>query len=97
MRLSGSWVARQTGGAAGTAGDTAGGDWTILVKRGVNAAATAKIANATVSKENDAAAAAWTFAVDVDTTNGGLSLTGTGEANKDINWVATVRSTEVIG
>jgi hypothetical protein len=97
MRLSGSWVARQTGGAAGTAGDTAGGDWTILVKRGANAAATAKIANATVSKENDAAAAAWTFAVDVDTTNGGLSLTGTGEANKNINWVATVRSTEVIG
>jgi hypothetical protein len=43
----------------------------------------------------DAAAAAWMLTLAADTTNGGLAVTGTGEANKTIRWVARVLSAEV--
>lgn len=46
---------------------------------------------------SDAAAATWTLTLDVDTTNGGVAVSGTGQANKNINWVARITSTEAVG
>jgi len=93
-------TARQTGGAAGTAGDSAG--WTVdcLVKRGASAAATSVVGGggaAIAPAYSDAGAAGWRLAVAADTTNGALGLTGTGEASKNINWVARVLSAEAVG
>lgn len=96
MRIRGTWIASQVSGTAGTAGDTAGGDWAITVKRYGNAANTFKVVNATVSKDADPGAAAWVLAVDVDTTNGGLAVSFTGEANKTVKAVAAAHSVEVI-
>ncbi len=92
-------VARQTGGTVGTAGDSAGWDVSALVRRGANAASTAVIGGgaAIVPSLNDAAAAAWRLAVAADTTQGGLAVSGTGEANKSISWVARVSSVEAVG
>jgi hypothetical protein len=93
-------VARQTGGTAGSAGDSAGWDVAALVRRGANAASTSLVAGggtALAPALGDAAAAAWRLAVGVDTTTGGLALTGTGEANKAINWVARIASVETVG
>ncbi|MBX9699480.1 MAG: hypothetical protein K2X74_08585 [Acetobacteraceae bacterium] len=93
-------VARQTGGSAGTAGDSAGWDVSALVKRGASAAATAIVGGGGASLApgfNDAAAVAWRLGVTADTTNGGLAVTGTGEANKTIAWVARVLSVEAAG
>jgi hypothetical protein len=52
---------------------------------------------AIVPSLNDAAAAAWRLAVAADTTQGGLAVSGTGEANKSISWVARVSSVEAVG
>ncbi len=41
--------------------------------------------------------AAWDANIAVDATNGGLSVTVTGEAAKTINWVAVARLVEVVG
>ncbi len=94
-------VARQVGGAAGTAGDSAG--WTLeaLVRRGATAASTALVGGgggaALAPAFADAAAAGWRLAVAVDATNGGLAVSATGEANKTVNWVARVLSAEAVG
>ncbi|MCO6419259.1 glycoside hydrolase family 55 protein [Siccirubricoccus sp. KC 17139] len=92
-------LARQTGGSAGSAGDCAGWDVTALIKRGTNAAATTLIGGGTsiAPSHNDAAAAAWRLAIAADTANGGLAISGTGEANKTINWVARILSVEAVG
>jgi len=94
-------VARQTGGTAGTAGDSAGWTRDILFKRGATAAATVAInpgtATAIAPGFNDTAAAAWRIAFSADTTNGGIVIAVTGEANKAINWVARILSVEVVG
>lgn len=93
-------TARQTGGAAGTAGDSAGWVLTALVKRGANAASTTLVGGggaAVAPTYNDAAAAAWRLAVTADTTNGALALTGTGEASKNIQWVARASNIENVG
>jgi hypothetical protein len=39
---------------------------------------------------------AWDAAVTVDTTNGALQVTVTGELSKTIRWVATVITSEVV-
>ncbi|MBL6458622.1 hypothetical protein JMJ55_25105 [Belnapia sp. T6] len=106
-------VARQTGGTAGTAGDSASWECRALVKRGANAAATVFIGGITETSGPgltaitagagfapgiaDAAAAGWRLSLAADTTNGALSVTGTGEANKTIQWVARVMSVETAG
>jgi hypothetical protein len=41
--------------------------------------------------------AAWAVSIDADTTNGSLRIQVTGEAAKSINWVAYVRTVEVVG
>jgi hypothetical protein len=104
-------VAQQTGGTAGTVGDCASWEADVLIRRGANAAATAIVAIRTINDtpalaavtagtpftpgQRDAGAAAWTLTLAADTTNGGLAVTGTGEANKTIRWVARVQSVEV--
>ncbi len=80
-------VARQTGGTAGTAGDTA--VWNI--QGGVYRAAagnTVLLGATTTSYSAVTAAAAWTATVSADTINQALVVTVAGEANKNINWVA---------
>ena len=71
--------------------------WTItgLVKRGVNAASTVLVGSTVTSNFADAGAASWVIAVTADTTNGGITLTATGQAATTIRWVATVRATEM--
>jgi hypothetical protein len=92
-------LARQTGGSAGTTGDSAGWTTEVLVKRGANAAATVLLGgNASIASTlNDTAASAWRLGLAADTTNGGITVTVTGEANKSINWVARVLSVETTG
>jgi len=71
--------------------------WSIVatIKRGANAAATTLISSAATALHNDAGASAWTLALAADTTNGALSITGTGEASHTIQWIATTRITQV--
>ena len=93
-------VARQTAGTAGTPGDSAGWEVSALVRRGANAASTALIGGGgagLVPGMNDASAAGWRLAVAADVANGGLAVSGTGEANKTVNWVARVSSVEAVG
>ena len=103
-------VAQQTGGSAGTAGDCASWEANVLVKRGPNAAATTFVGGTAFAGASlvsitagtgfaagirDAGAAAWLLTLAADTTNGGLAISGTGEANKTIRWVCRVLSVEV--
>lgn len=104
-------VAQQTGGSAGTVGDCASWESDVLIRRGANAAATAIVAIRTINDTpavatvaagtpfapgmRDAGAAAWRLTIAADTTFGGLAISGTGEVNKTIRWVARVMSVEV--
>jgi hypothetical protein len=104
-------VAQQTGGTAGTVGDCASWEADVLIRRGANAAATVFVGGTTRNDTpalvavtagtpfaaglRDTGAAAWTLTLAADTTNGGLAITGTGEADKTIRWVARVQSVEV--
>ncbi|MBV1797492.1 glycosyl hydrolase family 28-related protein [Siccirubricoccus sp. G192] len=89
-------VARQTGGGAGTTGDSKCWRADICLKRGANAAATGVVYSSTPLASGDAATAGWVLAFAADTANGGLAVTGTGEAGKSINWVARVMSVEAV-
>jgi hypothetical protein len=84
-------VAAQTGGAAGTVGDTA--SWLIsgVVTR-LAGAGTIVLPGVPVEVSNvgHLAAAAWTAELAVDTVNGGITVEVTGEADKDIKWSAKV-------
>jgi hypothetical protein len=83
------------------AGVTGGGDtkgWKIegVIKRGANAASTALVGTPTVtSTYADAGASTWTIGVTADTTNGGLSVTFTGQAATTIRTVCQIRTTEM--
>ncbi len=82
-------VARQAGGAAGAVNDSAVWEIKVGIKRGASAAATALVGGASITRiAFDAPAAAWAVDAAADTANGGLALTVTGEADKNINWVA---------
>lgn len=89
--------ARQSGGSAGTVGDTSIWELTCAVKRGTGAATTALVGSVggTTALAQDAAASAWACTLGVNTTNGSIEVRVTGEANKSINWVATMYTTEV--
>ena len=83
------------------AGVTGGGDtkgWFIegVIKRGANAAATALVGTATVtSNYANAGASAWVITATADTTNGGLAITFTGQADTTIRCVAKIETTEM--
>jgi hypothetical protein len=83
------------------AGVTGGGDtkgWKIegVIKRGANAASTALVGTPTVtSMYADVGAATWAIAVTADVTNGGLSVTFTGQLATTIRVVAKISTTEM--
>lgn len=85
-------IARQTTAA----GAAAGWETTVLLKRGNVVTATIALGGGTdlVPTFNDAGAATWRLSVGADAVNGGIAVTGTGEAAKTINWVARVLSVE---
>jgi hypothetical protein len=81
-------------------GKTAGGDskgWTIegVIKRGANAAATTLVGSTVTSLYADAGAATWTIGLTADTTNGGLTVTFTGQLSTTIRTVCQIRTTEM--
>jgi len=95
-------VCIQSAGTAGAVRDSKA--WTVVgaIKRGTNAAATALLgtpavtvlgADTNLGTDNSTGA---TIAVSADTTNGGLIITVTGQANKTLRWVATIETTEVV-
>lgn len=106
-------LARQTGGAAGTAGDSAGWTFEVLFTRGAAAANTAFVGGTVQTSAaalaaivtgtpfapsyNIAAAAAWRLTLSADTVQGGIGISAIGEASKNINWVARVLSVEAVG
>lgn len=95
-------VCIQSAGTAGAVRDSKA--WTVVgaIKRGTSAAATALLgtpavtvlgADTNLGTDNSTGA---TIAVSADTTNGGLIITVTGQANKTLRWVATIETTEVV-
>jgi len=82
-------------------GVTGGGNtkgWYIegVIKRGANAASTALVGTPTVmSSYADVGAATWAITLSADTTNGGLSVTFTGQASTTIRTVAQISTTEM--
>jgi hypothetical protein len=83
------------------AGVTGGGNtkaWTFegALKRGANAAATSIVGTiATNVIAADAGASTWTIAITADTTNGGVTVTVTGQAATTIRWAAEIQATEI--
>jgi hypothetical protein len=92
IMVTGRVTAYQTGGSAGTVGDSAGWEFDALLKNigGTYTLVGSSIAAATTPTRSDAAAAAWT--VQATATANGLVLTVTGEANKDITWFASMEA-----
>lgn len=104
-------VAQQTGGSAGLVGDAAAWELSLLAIRGADAASTALLgayaiattgstlasyaAGAPIPPGPRSGGGAWRVAVAVDTAQGGIALSATGEANKTIRWVARALSVEV--
>lgn len=79
-----------------SSGNTKGWSFAGVAKKGASAAATAFVGTPTVtSSYADAGAAAYTLALTVDTTNGGVAFTVTGAAATNIRWVCRIRVTEV--
>lgn len=66
-----------------------------LIVRGANAAATVLKSPGYQNYEKSTGASTWAVSLSADTTNGGLSITVTGQTSKTIRWVARVFSTEV--
>ena len=95
MAVTGRVIAQRKGSESTTS--TAMWTFNAVIRRGATAASTALVAAVTPTLiAADADAAAWTIAVDVDTTNGALVVTVTGEAGKNIRWVCTLESNETI-
>jgi hypothetical protein len=90
-------LARQTGGSAGTAGDFAAWDLTVPFKRNTGAASVVVLngSSSVAPTYSDAASAAWRLNVSGDTSNGTVQVIGTGETNKNIDWVARVVGVEL--
>ena len=86
--------AYQTGGAAGTPGDTAG--WVIegLIKRVGTTTTLVSSVGAGNPTFTDAGSAGWNVAVAADDTNEALVFTVTGEASKNIVWSARIDASE---
>jgi hypothetical protein len=91
----------QTGGTAGAAGNCKAWDVVGAIKRGANAAATALLGTPTITvlgadtNLGSTNATGAIIAIAADTTLGGLVVNVTGEANKNLRWVATIETTEV--
>lgn len=95
MTFRGQVVAQRKGSESTTS--TAGWEFKGVIRRGANAASTALVAAVTptlIAADTDAAA--WTIAVTADTAYGALAVTVTGDSGKNIRWVCTLHSTEII-
>jgi hypothetical protein len=81
-------VARQK-----AANGTASAAWKVegLIRREANAGTTTLVASTVTAISN---VPAWTLALSADTTNGGLSVTGTGAAATNIFWAANIQTVE---
>jgi hypothetical protein len=79
-----------------TTGDSAWWKFEGMAKRGTGALSVTQISTVT-SINRDGGAATWAFSLVGDTANGSLALVGTGQANKAIQWVATVDTIENVG
>jgi hypothetical protein len=89
--FTGEVVSGVTGG-----GNTKGFTIEGVIKRGANAASTALVGTPTVvSTYADVGAATWAIAVTADTTNGGITVTFTGQAATTIRTVCQIRTTEM--
>jgi hypothetical protein len=86
--FTGTVVARQQ-----ASGGTASAAWKVegLIRREANAASTVLVASTVTAIDNTPG---WTLALSGDTTNGGLAVTATGEAATNIQWVATIQTSE---
>lgn len=86
--FTGTIVARQqaAGGAASAA-------WTVsgLIRREGTAASTAIVASTVTTITN---VPGWNLALSADTTNGGLTVTATGAVGTNVQWTATIDTTE---
>jgi hypothetical protein len=76
------------------ASGTASAAWEIkgLIRRETTAASTVLVASTVTVIDNTPG---WTLALSADTTNGALTITGTGGAGQTVRWVATVLTSEV--
>jgi hypothetical protein len=78
------------------AGNTAAWTFEGAIKRGANAAATSIVGTInTALVAQDAGASTWSFTATADTTNGGLTITVTGQASTTIRWVCKIETTEM--
>lgn len=82
-------IARQTGGTSACAYFTLDG----FITRDVGVATT-RLVTGSSNTTSDGTASTWTLVESADTGNGALVLTATGEAAKNINWVAHIRLVE---
>jgi hypothetical protein len=77
------------------AGNSSAWSFEGLIKRGANAAATSIVQSVVNLVGQNSGASAWVVALTADTTNGGLSVTVTGQASTTIRWVCTINTTEM--
>ena len=79
-----------------SAGNAKGWSFAGVAKKGASAATIAFVGTPTITSSfADAGASTWTAAITVDTSNGTLRFTVTGQAATTINWVCQIRTTEV--
>ena len=84
-----------TSGVTG-AGNSAMWSFEGGIKRGANAASTVLVGTPVLNLvARDTGASTWIVALTADTTNGGLTVTVTGQAATTIRWVAKVETTEM--
>lgn len=89
-------TARQSGGSAGTVGDSAWKKATFGIKRGANAAATSLVGPIKWGDSDaDAGAVGWTWSIAADATNGGVDVSFTGQLNKTIQLTGYATITEI--
>lgn len=85
-------------GRQNTTGDSASWEFKAHIRRGSNAASTAMVASCTPTQiAADSGASTWALAVDANTTLGCLRIRVTGEASKNIRWVCSVISAQIVG
>ena len=89
-------VGTQTGGSAGTVGDSLSYQVAFMAKRGASAAATTVSGVAVLMSTRDAGVTAQAVSIIADTSNGGPGIFVNGEANKTMQWVARVMSVETV-
>lgn len=90
-------VARQTGGASGTVGDSKSWEITAMFKRssgGIGASTTTLLSSSVVAIGEDAAASSWAVTVTVNDTTETFIISVDGEVNKNIIWHCTLQTSE---